>query len=60
MSERRRMNDVAAQDDQAATAEAAEIERDDNLVNEEAAGDEVTIPSSAEIDQPGQLPPDGV
>lgn len=60
MSERRQLDDVETQDDRAATAEAAETERDENLVNEEAAGDEVTIPSAAEIDQPALLPADGI
>ena len=53
-------DDVAEQDNRAAAAEAEEIERDDNLVNEEAAGDEVTIPPSAAIDPPGPIPSDGV
>lgn len=53
-------DDVAAADDRAAAAEAAEVARDDNLVNEEAAIDAVTIPPSAAIDQPDPIPPDGV
>lgn len=53
-------DDVAAADDRAAAAEAAEVARDDNLVNEEAALDAVTIPPSAAIDQPDPIPPDGV
>ena len=53
-------NDVAAADDRAAAAAEAEIERDDNLVNEEAARAEVTVPPTAAIDQPDPIPPDGV
>ena len=53
-------DDVAAADDQAAAAEAAEVTRDDNLVNDEAALDAVTIPPTAAIDQPDPIPPDGV
>jgi hypothetical protein len=53
-------DDVAAADDRAAAAEEAEVERDDNLVNDEAALDEVTIPPSAAIDQPDPIPPDGI
>ncbi len=53
-------DDVAAADDRAAAAEAAEVERDDNLVNDEAALDAVTIPPTAAIDQPDPIPPDGV
>ena len=53
-------DDVAEQDNRAAAAEAAELERGDNLVNEEAAGNDVTIPQSAAIDQPGPISPDGV
>ena len=52
--------DVAAADDRAAAAEAAEVARDDNRVNEEAALDAVTIPPTAAVDQPDPIPPDGV
>ena len=53
-------DDVAAADDRVAAAEAAEVARDDNLVNDEAAVDAVTIPPTAAIDQPDPIPPDGV
>jgi hypothetical protein len=53
-------DDVAAADDRAAAAEEADVERDDNLVNDEAALDEVSIPPSAAIDQPDPIPPDGI
>lgn len=52
-------DDVAEADDRAAAAEAAEVARDDNLVNEEAAMDAVTIPPTAAIDQPDPIAPDG-
>jgi hypothetical protein len=54
------LDDTADADNRATAAEAAEVERDDALVDNEAAGDEVTIPASAPIVQPDPIPPDGV
>ncbi len=52
-------DDVADEDNRAEAAAEAEVEQDDNWVNEEAADDAVTIPASAAIDQPDAVPPDG-
>ncbi|MDQ3695043.1 MAG: hypothetical protein M3464_15655 [Chloroflexota bacterium] len=52
-------DDTADADNRAAAAAAAEVERDDTLVANEAALDEVTIPASAPIVQPNAIPPDG-
>ncbi len=52
-------DDTADADNRAAAAEAAEVERDDALVDNEAGLDEVTIPASAPIVPPNAIPPDG-
>ena len=52
--------DVAAADDRAAAAEAAEVERNDMNVADEAALNEVTLPPTAPVAPPAALPPDGI
>lgn len=54
------LDDTADADNRAAAAAAAEVERDDTLVDNEAVRDEVTIPPAAAIDQPNAIPSDGV
>ena len=51
---------LATADDRAAASEAAAVEQDDNLVNQEAASDDIATPATAPIDQPDPIPPDGI